>query len=100
MEKWDSYLSVLLGIFVSIVAKAVVSPKLLLLFKYYVFAMMGVVVFDTIKNVGQHESVFWKFAAIISNGILFAASSLLDAKFSAIPRHISDNRKRPLAVCV
>ena len=58
MDKWDSYLSILLGIFlIAITATKTVNPQLLMLFKYYVFAMVGVVIFDTIKNFSQHESM-------------------------------------------
>ncbi len=65
MDKWDSYLSILLGVFlVAIAAAKITNPQLLLLFKYYVFVMVGIVIFDTIKNLGQHESVLWKFAAV------------------------------------
>lgn len=73
MDKWDSYLSILLGVFLIAVAKMVASPKYVLFFKYYVFLMIGVVIFDTIKNFGQHESAFWKFSAILSNGIVLAS---------------------------
>lgn len=71
MDKWDSYLSILLGTFLIVFAATKIAnsnPQLLLLFKYYVFIMIGVVIFDTIKNFRQHESIFWKLAAILSNG--------------------------------
>lgn len=67
MDKWDSYLSVLLGIFLVVAATASLNAQLLLYFKYYVFAMVGVAAFDTFKNFGEHESIVWKLAAIISN---------------------------------
>ena len=74
MDKWDSYLSILLGVFLIVVAAvASLNPKLLPLFKYYVFIMIGVVIFDTLKNFGQHESMLWKIAAILSNGIVLAS---------------------------
>ena len=78
MDKWDSYLSILLGIFlIAITATKTVNPQLLMLFKYYVFAMVGVVIFDTIKNFSQHESMLWKLAAILSNGIVLASCMLI-----------------------
>lgn len=72
MEKWDSYLSVLLGVFL-IVAVKVSNTKIMLYFKYYIFLMIGVVIIDTIMNFGQHESIVWKLAAILSNGVVFVA---------------------------
>jgi len=33
MDKWDSYLSMLLGVFVAVSAKAIVNAKLLVFFK-------------------------------------------------------------------
>ncbi len=77
MDKWDSYLSILLGALLIIVAKASISTKLVLLFKYYVFIMMAVVIFDTVKNFTQHESALWKFAAILSNGIVLASCVII-----------------------
>lgn len=77
MDKWDSYLSMLLGAFLAIAAKASMGAKTLDLFKYYVFFMIGVVIFDTIKNFGQHESAFWKFSAILSNGIVLASCVII-----------------------
>ena len=74
MDKWDSYLSILLGVFlIAIAAAKIANPQLLVLFKYYVFAMIGVVIFDTLKNFGQHESMLWKFSAILSNGIVLVS---------------------------
>lgn len=74
MDKWDSYLSILLGVFLIATAAAkIANPQLLALFKYYVFAMVGVVIFDTIKNFSQHESMLWKLAAILSNGIVLVS---------------------------
>ena len=80
MDKWDSYMGVLLGIFLIIIAAtkiATANPQLLLFFKYYVFVMIGVVIFDTIKNFGQHESMLWKLAAIASNGIVLAGCVII-----------------------
>ena len=78
MDKWDSYLSILLGVFLIVVAKvANLNPKLLLFFKYYVFVMIAVVIFDTIKNFGQHESMLWKLAAILSNGIVLVSCIII-----------------------
>lgn len=95
MDKWDSYLSILLGVFlIAIAAAKIDNPQLLLLFKYYVFVMVGVVIFDTIKNLAQHESVLWKFAAIASNGIVLASCVVIlqqmfsiatAAKISSLP---------------
>ena len=74
MDKWDSYLSILLGVFLIVAAKAAnLNPKLMLLFKYYVFIMIAVVIFDTLKNFGQHEGMLWKFSAILSNGIVLVS---------------------------
>ncbi|MBI2144262.1 hypothetical protein HYU17_03885 [Candidatus Woesearchaeota archaeon] len=81
MDKWDSYLSLLLGVFVVVVAKAAsLSPKLHLWFKYYVFIMIGVVIFDTVKNFGQHEGPFWKMAAIASNAAVLASCAIILGK--------------------
>ncbi|MBI2145586.1 hypothetical protein HYU18_04680 [Candidatus Woesearchaeota archaeon] len=78
MDKWDSYLSILLGGLLVAAAKwAGLNPQLLLLFKYYVFAMIGVVIFDTVKNFTQHESAFWKFSAMLSNGIVLASCIII-----------------------
>ena len=77
LEKWDSYLSILLGVFVAVSAKANLNPQAMLLYKYFVFAMIGVVIFDTIKNFGQHESMFWKLAAIASNGTVLASCIII-----------------------
>ncbi len=77
MDKWDSYLSILLGVFLIVAVKANLNPQLLLFFKYYVFAMIGVVIFDTIKNFSQHESPLWKFAAILSNGIVLVSCVMI-----------------------
>ncbi len=84
MDKWDSYLSILLGVFLAVAAKANLSPQLLLFFKYYVFVMIAVVIFDTLKNFGQHESAVWKVAAIASNGIVLASCMLILEKMFAI----------------
>ena len=74
MDKWDSYLSILLGIFlIAAVTVKNLNPQMLLFFKYYVFVMVGVVIFDTLKNFGQHESVLWKLAAIASNAIVLVS---------------------------
>ncbi|MBI2550078.1 hypothetical protein HYV83_02755 [Candidatus Woesearchaeota archaeon] len=95
MDKWDSYLSILLGVFVIVAVKITsLNPKLVLLFKYYVFIMIAVVIFDTVKNFGQHESMLWKLAAILSNGIVLAScviilqqlySMLIAVKISSLP---------------
>jgi hypothetical protein len=77
MEKWDSYLSVLLGIFVLIAAQVALSAKLMLWFKYYVFLMIGVVIFDTLKNFGEHENMMWKFFAILSNGLVLVSCVII-----------------------
>ena len=78
MDKWDSYLSILLGIFLIAAVKVTnLNPKLLLFFKYYVFIMIAVVIFDTLKNFGQHESALWKLAAILSNGTVFASCVIM-----------------------
>lgn len=77
MEKWDSYLSILLGVFVIVAAKASLNAQLLLLFKYYVFLMIGVVVFDTVKNFGQHEGMVWKLAAIVSNATVLLSCIII-----------------------
>ena len=78
MDKWDSYLSILLGILLAAVAATkTTNPQFLLVFKYYVFAMIGVVVFDTIKNFSQHESLLWKLAAILSNGVVLASCIII-----------------------
>lgn len=80
MDKWDSYLSILLGVFLIAFAATNITksnPQLLLLFKYYTFAMIGVVIFDTVKNFGQHESMLWKMAAILSNGTVFASCVII-----------------------
>ena len=80
MDKWDSYLSILLGVFLIIIAAtkiATANPQLLLFFKYYVFVMVGVVIFDTVKNFGQHESVLWKLAAIASNAIVLVSCVII-----------------------
>ncbi len=80
MDKWDSYMGVLLGIFLIIIAAtkiATANPQLLLFFKYYVFVMVAVVIFDTVKNFSQHESALWKFAAIASNGIVLAGCVII-----------------------
>ncbi len=71
-EKWDSYMSVLLGILLVVILKTA-NPKILAFFKYYVFVMIGVVILDTIMNLGQHESMLWKFAAIASNGVVLVS---------------------------
>ena len=85
MDKWDSYLSILLGIFViAIAAIKTVNPQLLLFFKYYVFVMIGVVIFDTVKNFGQHESMLWKMVAILSNGIVLASCIVILQKMFSI----------------
>ncbi|MBI3037385.1 hypothetical protein HYY73_06590 [Candidatus Woesearchaeota archaeon] len=95
MDKWDSYLSILLGVFLAaIAAMSITNPKLMMTFKYYVFLMIGVVIFDTVKNFGQHESALWKMAAILSNGIVLVScaiilqqmfSMLTAAKISSLP---------------
>jgi hypothetical protein len=77
IEKWDSYLSVLLGVFVLVAAQVTLSAKLMLWFKYYVFLMIGVVVFDTLKNFGEHENMMWKLFAILSNGLVLASCVIL-----------------------
>ena len=80
MDKWDSYMGILLGIFLIIIAAtkiAAANPQLLLFFKYYVFVMIAVVIFDTFKNFGQHESMLWKLAAIASNGIVLAGCVII-----------------------
>ena len=80
MDKWDSYLSILLGIFLIIIAAtkiATANPQMLMFFKYYVFVMVGVVIFDTVKNFGQHESLFWKLSAIASNAIVLVSCVII-----------------------
>ena len=78
MDKWDSYLSILLGVFlIAAVTVKNLNPQLLLFFKYYVFVMVGVVIFDTVKNFGQHESVLWKLAAILSNAIVLVSCVII-----------------------
>lgn len=85
MDKWDSYLSILLGVFLIVVVKvANLNPKLMLMFKYYVFIMIAVVIFDTLKNFGQHESMLWKLAAILSNGIVLASCVVILQKMFSI----------------
>ncbi len=85
MDKWDSYLSVLLGILL-ITAVKVANPKLLYYFKFFVFFMIGVVILDTILNFGQHESIMWKLAAIVSNAIVLASCIfILKALFRMLP---------------
>ncbi|HLD97142.1 MAG TPA: hypothetical protein VI934_02255 [Candidatus Nanoarchaeia archaeon] len=84
MDKWDSYLSILLGVFVAVAAKANLNQQAMLLFKYYLFIMIGVVIFDTVKNFSQHESAIWKVAAIASNGIVLASCMLILEKMFAI----------------
>ncbi|HIG98241.1 TPA: hypothetical protein HA231_02370 [Candidatus Woesearchaeota archaeon] len=47
--------------------------------------MVGVAVFDTVKNFGQHESAFWKAAAILSNGVvLFSCVVILQRTFGML----------------
>lgn len=80
MDKWDSYLSILLGIFLVVIAVTKITtsnPQMLLLFKYYVFVMIGVVIFDTVKNFSQHEGMIWKLTAIISNATVLASCILI-----------------------
>ncbi|MEK6837419.1 MAG: hypothetical protein AABX69_02105 [Nanoarchaeota archaeon] len=85
MDKWDSYLSILLGVFLIIAVKwAGVNAQLLQFFKYYVFTMIGVVIFDTVKNFSQHESMIWKVAAIVSNGIMLMSCVLILQKLFSI----------------
>lgn len=85
MDKWDSYLSILLGVFIiAITAAKIDNPQLLLLFKYYVFAMIGVVIFDTIKNFSQHESMLWKVAAILSNSVVLVSCVIILQKMFSI----------------
>ena len=69
--------TILLGVFLVVVAKAALNPKLITLFKYYIFIMIAVVIFDTVKNFTQHESASWKFAAILSNGIVLASCVII-----------------------
>lgn len=74
MDKWDTYLSMLLGaLLIAAVKWTGINPQLLQAFKYYVFAMIGVVIFDTVRNFSQHESMLWKLAAILSNGTVLAS---------------------------
>ena len=85
MEKWDSYLSVLLGILLIIVLKAG-NPQLLIYFRYFVLIMIAVVIFDTLSNFAQHESLFWKFAAIASNGVvLLGCIYILQVMYKMLP---------------
>ncbi len=85
MDKWDSYLSVLLGILL-IVAVKFAHPGVAAYFKYYVFLMIGVVIFDTIINFTQHESAMWKFSAILSNVIvLVSCIYILQSLYKVIP---------------
>ncbi len=92
MDKWDSYLSVLLGVFLIVIAATEIAnsnPQLLTLFKYYVFVMIGVAIFDTVKNFGQHESMFWKFAAIASNGIVLVSCVIILQRMFSIATAVS-----------
>ncbi len=90
MDKWDSYLSILLGVFLVVVAKvANLNPQLLMLFKYYIFIMIAVVIFDTVKNFGQHESIFWKMAAILSNGIVLVSCVIILQKMFNVATAVS-----------
>ena len=80
LDKWDSYLSILLGVFLIVIVAAKIAtanPQLLVFFKYYVFVMVGVVIFDTVKNFSQHESMLWKLAAIASNAIVLAGCVII-----------------------
>ncbi len=78
MDKWDTFLSILLGVFLIAAVKwAGISPQLLQFFKYYVFAMIGVVIFDTVQNFSQHESMIWKAAAVVSNGIVLVSCVII-----------------------
>ena len=88
MDKWDCYLTVLLGGAVMAVATLNLDPKLLAFFKYYVFAMIGVVIFDTFKNFSEHESPIWKFGAIASNAVvLLICLVILSKVFSVTALH-------------
>ncbi len=92
MDKWDSYLSVLLGVFLVVVAATKIvnsNPQLLMLFKYYVFVMIGVAIFDTVKNFGQHESMLWKLAAIGSNGIVLVSCVIILQRMFSIATAVS-----------
>lgn len=92
MDKWDSYLSILLGAFLIVFAATKIAssnPQLLLLFKYYIFVMIGVVIFDTIKNFGQHESIFWKLAAILSNAIVLVSCVIILQKMFSMATSVS-----------
>ena len=85
LEKWDSYLSVLLGVLLIALVKTA-NPLLLKYFKFYVFAMIAVVIFDTISNFKQHESLLWKGAAILSNGVvLVSCIYILQSLYTLIP---------------
>lgn len=76
LEKWDSYLGKLLGIAIVIVTLTKTENLVVLsFFRYFLFLMIGVAVFDIIVNFGQHESHFWRFAAVLSN--LFTVASCL-----------------------
>jgi len=81
VDKWDSYMSILLGVFLAIATKIPgLNPALLQLFQYYVLAMIAVVIFDTIKNFWQHENALWKGAAILSNFIVLISCILILGK--------------------
>lgn len=77
LEKWDSYLGKLFGVAVAVFAFAKFEEPLALTgLKYFTFIMIGVAIFDTVTNFGQHESKFWHMAAVLSN-LLMAASCIL-----------------------
>lgn len=78
IDKWDSYLGKLFGLLlVAIAAFSVKDPKLLALFRYFLFIMIAVAVFDVIRHWGSHESPFWHVLATASNAFTIAACIFL-----------------------
>lgn len=81
LEKWDSYLGKLFGVSVAVFAFAKFEEPLALTgLKYFAFVMIGVAIFDTVTNFGQHESKFWHVAAVFSN-LFMAVSCILVLQF-------------------
>ena len=70
LDKYDSYLGKLLGVLLIVVVYSKTeNPIFLAFFHYFLFFMIGVAVFDTVKNFGEHENIFWKLLAIFSNAL-------------------------------
>jgi len=88
IDKWDSHLCMLLGVLLMIFAS---YPSFLQqYFQYYVFLMITVVLIDTIKNFREHENIFWKLLALVSNGLVLASCLLiLDFYYSMLPFSLS-----------